>query len=168
MKFDSLHCPECGEPARGTIDVIHGCALFAEPDENERVDYAGETDVWWEEQTTIAIGNRLRLICPHAHEWWGALIEPAEPISGYVQTFLTFTIPVGLEYEEPVNDRAAILVDALENLLRHPALRNRGDLERYLDQVSITVRNSTELKRRGSTDRPWHDEITRRVQPSTS
>src|SRR5579884_1133486 len=142
MKFDPLQCPDCGESARGTIDVIHGCALFTEPDEKEQVDYAGETDIWWDEQKTIAIDNRLRLICSHGHEWWGTLIEDAKPVIGYVQTYLVFAIPVGLEYDEPVTDRAAILADALENLLCHPALQSRAGLEQYLDQVSIVVTDS--------------------------
>ena len=53
MRFDPWKCPECDQPATGTVEVIHGLALLLFDDEGD-ADYAGETKVLWDSQTEPA------------------------------------------------------------------------------------------------------------------
>ena len=42
MQFDPWKCPECDQPATGTVEVVHGVALLIFDDEGH-AEYAGET-----------------------------------------------------------------------------------------------------------------------------
>jgi hypothetical protein len=71
MRFDPATCPECGEPARGTLDDITGCAQFSDPDTKGNVEYAGDTEVFWDGQMTRK-GNTegtVMLLDRAGHEW---------------------------------------------------------------------------------------------------
>lgn len=71
MKFHPMHCPQCGEPARGTLDSIPGVAEFTEPAASGEVEYCGSTDVWWDEQKTERdVQGHFHLICHEGHDWW--------------------------------------------------------------------------------------------------
>ena len=70
MRFNPIHCPECGEAAWGTLEKLHGCAELTEPDpETGAVDYSGFTEVLWNGQTTVAADGKVTLLCRAGHEW---------------------------------------------------------------------------------------------------
>lgn len=78
MRFTPLHCPTCQARARGTVERLTGVALLTEPDEEGRVEYAGQTDVWWDEQQSVTDKRgRVRVICPAGHEWRAQMQEYA-------------------------------------------------------------------------------------------
>jgi hypothetical protein len=65
----NLTCATCGEPIRGSVERLNGCALL-DVDPSGAAEYAGETDVWWDEQRSVSRDpRRLVVICPNAHEW---------------------------------------------------------------------------------------------------
>ena len=69
MQFDPWKCPECDQPASGTVEVIHGVALLLFDDEG-RAEYAGETKVDWDSQTSLLDARgRVTLECPSGHQW---------------------------------------------------------------------------------------------------
>ncbi len=81
MKIHRPKCPQCGEPPRGTVETVSGCALLNEyPEGSGFYDYDGETKIWWDEQKTITSPNgRARMICYSGHEWWSRIDWNAEP-----------------------------------------------------------------------------------------
>lgn len=75
MKFETLNCPECGEPAAGSVERISGRANFTEPDVDGDIAHAGDTEVWWDEQkTVINKKGEWNLICYQGHEWFSKMI----------------------------------------------------------------------------------------------
>ena len=67
--LEPLFCPECGEMARGSLETVAGVAEF-ELAPDGAVRYTGYTDVWWDEQRTVADeGGNVRLVCPQGHDW---------------------------------------------------------------------------------------------------
>ena len=71
MKFAVMNCPECGEPARGSIETLSGVAVFTDPAPDGSVDCEGTTDIWWDEQKTIRDAQgRAQLICHNGHDWF--------------------------------------------------------------------------------------------------
>ncbi len=91
MKVHQMLCPECGEPARGTVEPLSVVAEFAgEPQTGDDVEYSGSTEVWWDEQRTVheevnlADGPaKLPLVCCHNGHAWPTTIDwescPARP-----------------------------------------------------------------------------------------
>jgi hypothetical protein len=73
MRFDPSNCPSCGEQATGLLETIPGIA-FLLFDENGDAQYAGETDVCWDNQTTVRdrLGH-VMLVCPDEHQWPASL-----------------------------------------------------------------------------------------------
>lgn len=71
MKFKRLNCPQCGDPAEGTVERLAGVSLFSEPDEHGAVEYEGETRIWWDEQKTARTpSGRVYLFCGHCGVDW--------------------------------------------------------------------------------------------------
>ena len=69
MRFDPWKCPTCGQPATGTVEVIHGVALLIFDDEGN-ADYAGETKVDWSQQTSLHDARgQITLECLNGHQW---------------------------------------------------------------------------------------------------
>ena len=69
MRFTPWKCPECDQPAQGTVDIIPGLALLAF-DSNGNADYDGETKVDWNNQATQHDeSGRDLLECPAGHRW---------------------------------------------------------------------------------------------------
>jgi hypothetical protein len=69
MKIEPAKCPECGEPAEGTLETVTGKALLLKNDDGT-YDYAGETKIWWDEQRTVRDAEgRATAICSAGHEW---------------------------------------------------------------------------------------------------
>lgn len=80
MKFEPPQCPECGEVADGTVDVVPGRALFTAPDERGHVEWAGETKMFWDgQQTEIDAQGRWGLECTNGHQWYAVLEEDERP-----------------------------------------------------------------------------------------
>jgi hypothetical protein len=73
MIFTVRTCPVCGEPVRGTLEALKGCALLTEPDANGKCAWAGETEIWWDEQRTVMDADGcVTLLCPNGHAWLSA------------------------------------------------------------------------------------------------
>jgi hypothetical protein len=69
MRFTPWKCPECGQPAKGTVEAVPGLALLTFDDEGQ-AEYASETEIDWNNQTSQhdAAGNDL-LECHNGHQW---------------------------------------------------------------------------------------------------
>ena len=75
MRLDPWKCPECDQPAKGTLETIPGIALLLF-DEDGSAEYFGQTDVCWDGQVTIRAGDgRVTLICADGHEWLASVDE---------------------------------------------------------------------------------------------
>lgn len=79
MKFNPWKCPECGEPARGTVERVFGLALMTF-DENGDAGYAGETKIDWNSQTSVlrttAENDVVFLLeCINGHRWQAEQID---------------------------------------------------------------------------------------------
>ena len=73
MRFEPSNCPSCGQQATGLLETIPGIALLLF-DEDEVAHYAGETDVCWDNQTTVRdrLGH-VTLVCADGHQWPASL-----------------------------------------------------------------------------------------------
>lgn len=72
MKFRPMICPQCHKMAYGTVELIRGVALMTphkEPGKRTTFEYDGETQVDWDSQQTIGLGNEVLLTCLEGHEW---------------------------------------------------------------------------------------------------
>ncbi len=80
MKLHNPNCPECGEPAHGTLERLTGYAQFADvPEPGKAVEYSGSTEIWWDEQKTVhqhddptvpeAPDNLPLVVCHNGHTW---------------------------------------------------------------------------------------------------
>lgn len=77
MTFATPSCPACGLPPVGTVELIPGLSqLIADPRHPGSFDYAGQTDIDWNDQRTDrdAAGN-LTLQCRHGHRWPSAQLD---------------------------------------------------------------------------------------------
>lgn len=63
-------CPECGQPALGTLERVDAVAQIEGFDAEGDPVYVGETEIDWDTQVnqTDADGNLL-VICPSLHIW---------------------------------------------------------------------------------------------------
>jgi hypothetical protein len=68
MKFAPATCPDCGSDPQGIIETLQGLALLGEPDA-DGIDYAGETEVWWDSQVAITDALGLVTLSDGVHEW---------------------------------------------------------------------------------------------------
>lgn len=80
MKLNIPFCPECGEPARGTVERLSGVATFdCEPTgRDQHVEYSSSTEIWWDEQKTVhqQVGSdNLPLVCCSGGHSWPTAIE---------------------------------------------------------------------------------------------
>ena len=78
MELHTPLCPECGEPAHGTVERLSGYAAFADvPGPDVQVDYSGWTEIWWDEQRTVhqnddavkGSDNLPLVCCSNGHSW---------------------------------------------------------------------------------------------------
>jgi hypothetical protein len=80
MKLHKPLCPDCGEPAHGTVERLAGYAQFVgEPGPETSVEYSGWTEIWWDEQHTVhqkddrnvpeGPDNLPLVCCPNGHTW---------------------------------------------------------------------------------------------------
>lgn len=79
MRFEPWKCPQCDEPARGSIETIPGVALLVFDDDGH-ADYAGETEIDWNGQTTRKdAAGKVCLVCPNSHRWAAEFVENPTP-----------------------------------------------------------------------------------------
>ena len=77
MKLHKPLCPECGEPAHGTVERLSGYAQFTPLKEDGSTEYSGWTEIWWDEQRTVhqkedapeGPDNLPLVCCPNGHDW---------------------------------------------------------------------------------------------------
>ena len=62
-------CPDCGETARGTLEVVQGVALVHADPETGRPVYAEQTDVDWSSQQVVRREGRPVWVCSCGNEW---------------------------------------------------------------------------------------------------
>ena len=62
-------CPECGEPARGTLEEVQGVALVMADPQTGKPLYAGETDIDWDSQQTVQREGKPVWVCASGHDW---------------------------------------------------------------------------------------------------
>lgn len=75
MKFDRPRCPECGEWARGTCELVPALALLDFTQDGE-AEYQGETEMDWDGQTTLHDQEgRATLECRNCHRWPARLTQ---------------------------------------------------------------------------------------------
>ena len=69
MRFTPWKCPDCGQPAEGTVETVPGLALLVF-DDSGQAEYEGETKIEWDGQATCRdeSGNTI-LECPNGHQW---------------------------------------------------------------------------------------------------
>lgn len=78
MKLQTFRCPECGEIASGTLEIVQGKALLDFHGETGEADYGGETKIWWDTQETV-LDERgdVTLVCSNGHDWSSAVEDYA-------------------------------------------------------------------------------------------
>jgi hypothetical protein len=83
MKFDKPNCPECGEVAAGTVDLIPARANFEEElSDDGSFEYSGQTDVYWDGQYSVGpdgvhsryVDEPMTLECHAGHQWEARLL----------------------------------------------------------------------------------------------
>ena len=78
MRIQPCNCPACGQQAKGVLETIPGIAMLLF-DEDDVAQYAGETDVCWDSQTTVRDEeSRVTLVCPNAHQWPAVMDETVD------------------------------------------------------------------------------------------
>lgn len=77
MRIHQPICPQCGEPAAGTVERINGRADFIDIQPDGTTDYSGNTEIWWDEQRTVSQNenapegpdNLPLVVCCNGHDW---------------------------------------------------------------------------------------------------
>ena len=75
LRFDPLHCPQCGGLPVGTLEQVTGMARlhFAE---DGAAEYDGWTEIFWDGQMTVRDGEgRVTLFCAESHSWQAMMSE---------------------------------------------------------------------------------------------
>jgi hypothetical protein len=69
VRSDPWRCPERGDAAEGTHELVPGVALPTF-DERGEAEYLGETELDWNRQRSIHDeAGRVTLSCPRRHAW---------------------------------------------------------------------------------------------------
>ena len=81
MKWEQQTCPECGEHARYTAELVPAQAVLAYDPATDAFEWAGETEVCWNGQETVVDAEgREELWCANGHGWQtGRIPEPGGP-----------------------------------------------------------------------------------------
>lgn len=69
MKFKPIKCPECGKDARGTLEEMTGVAGFYYDKRGKLAKYSGNTEIFWDGQSTVVRNGKTVLICHEGHDW---------------------------------------------------------------------------------------------------
>ena len=69
MRFDLWKCPECGQPAKGMLEMVPGLTRLLFDGEGD-AEYAGGVDLCWDGQTAVCDEqDRATLECVEGHLW---------------------------------------------------------------------------------------------------
>ena len=75
MRFEPDKCPECSEEPVGTVEKVLGLAKLM-PDDQGGYDYAGYTEIWWDDQKSVTDPEgRVLLQCKEHHEWYAMKVD---------------------------------------------------------------------------------------------
>lgn len=82
MKFDKPNCPECGEIAIGTVDMVPARSRIFQTADGS-FEYEGDTELFWETQYSVGQdgflpskdGEPLMLECEEGHEWPALMLD---------------------------------------------------------------------------------------------
>ena len=117
MRVDPHRCPDCGEPAEGTVDIVPGIAQFGDFTEDGITDWAGGTRMCWDGQMpqTDAQGRTL-VQCEHAHDWWAVVegLEPPPPEPTLAERLESLGV-TGEDLDELVHDAASRIGSEVNN-----------------------------------------------------
>lgn len=76
MKLKVPLCPECNEPAIGTLETLQGVANFGSEPVGDwgapiDVEYGGDTDIWWNSQKSVRNDKgETEVTCENDHTWF--------------------------------------------------------------------------------------------------
>lgn len=81
MKVLTPHCPTCGALARGTLEVLTGCAELTLNEEGVG-EYSGNTVVFWDGQMTERDpgSEQVVFLCREGHEWGSDIEDEPETL----------------------------------------------------------------------------------------
>jgi hypothetical protein len=79
MRFEKPNCPCCKTHATSTWEIVPGQALLTAPDESGDVDYAGETVMFWDGQTSDENEEGFLLGCDCGESWRSKLLPEKSP-----------------------------------------------------------------------------------------
>jgi hypothetical protein len=71
MRIKPKYCPECGEPPIAILEQVLGDAELIYDPEKKAFDYAGETHIDWDTQTSVVVDKkgRNKVTCNNLHTW---------------------------------------------------------------------------------------------------
>jgi len=129
MLFKTLACPDCGQPARGSLQALTGVSEFSDPDEvTGEVEFSGTTDLNWDEMKTIRQDGGVVLVCRCGCTWPSREADLPADGSRIVATFVPqawvndFAVTVDPEGPTQFDVSEAVLA-----LGREAALKLRDD-----------------------------------------
>lgn len=62
----------------GTLETLSGCAIVSGITADGEPLYAGETDIWWDEQKTVSSNGRPLFVDDHGNTWTFDQLTPLE------------------------------------------------------------------------------------------
>lgn len=77
MKISPDKCPECGACIEGTCETLTGVALLFQNDDGT-YEYNGQTDIHWNGQKTVKVGEETEVICEQGHTFLAYVSEHRE------------------------------------------------------------------------------------------
>ncbi len=75
MKLRTPKCPECGLPAKGTLENLLGIARLSDIEPDGACEYAGDTEIIWDTQRTLGEGDKMMLVCHEGHNWESEMVD---------------------------------------------------------------------------------------------
>lgn len=76
------NCPQCNQPARGTVEVLSGMATIAIEEDGEYDHDGNGTEIWWDcAETKTNERGEISLICREGHEWFSPVEMPVPEVA---------------------------------------------------------------------------------------
>ena len=69
MKIEQPKCPMCGELANGILETVPCRALINDLTPGGVTEYAGESEMFWDDQERVQKDGKTTVLCPKGHEW---------------------------------------------------------------------------------------------------
>ena len=115
-----MKCPECGDGAIGTVDMVPGWALFNVLDDG--VEWSGETKMFWDRQYSLGEPGYPLLQCHNRHEWPATEFDALHECGNDTNTSLIGPEPQRVWFdfgngpglhEEPTTERMAAFIEGI-------------------------------------------------------